>query len=152
MVFICALCSPCYLRYQLVHEMFCCAITISAIYDLTAAVSGAVALHLAIRCPSSLSDAFLAGAFPRNAAAPAHNSLISMQPLGGSWTLWNFASDSCAHMLLSIMFALGLFILIFATFCIDHFSLFGLSQAFNADLSAALGISSNSNSANPHHQ
>jgi hypothetical protein len=44
-------------------------------------------------------------------------------------------------MILNVLFASGFFILVFATFCIDHFHLHGLSQAFNFDISAALRLS-----------
>lgn len=44
------------------------------------------------------------------------------------------------------MFASGFSILVFATFCIDHFRMYGLSQAFRSDISAALGLSAPSNS------
>ncbi len=65
--------------------------------------------------------------------------------------MWNFAKDSIAYMVLNVVFALGFFILLFASFCIDHFSLFGLSQAFNTDISAALRISTKSTGAASQH-
>ena len=49
-------------------------------------------------------------------------------------------------MTLNVLFASGFFILVFATFCIDHFQLHGLSQAFNFDISAALRLSAPSKS------
>jgi len=77
-------------------------------------------------------------------AALLHIQMHFWQPFGESWVLWNFANDSIAYMVLNVVFASGFFILLFATFCIDHFSLFGLSQAFNTDISAALRISTKS--------
>jgi hypothetical protein len=77
--------------------------------------------------------------------------LNHVQPFGESWVLWNFANDSIVCMVLNVVFASGFFILLFASFCIDHFSLFGLSQAFNTDISAALRISTKSTGAASQH-
>ena len=95
-------------------------------------------------CPHSHSVAFLAGAIALDAAAI--KALTCSKPLGDSWALWNVADNSTASMTLNVLFASGFFILVFATFCIDHFQLHGLSQAFNFDISAALRLSAPSKS------
>ena len=77
----------------------------------------------------------------------SHQSpLTCSKPFGDSWALWNVADNSTAAMTLNVLFASGFFILVFATFCIDHFQLHGLSQAFNFDISAALRLSAPSKS------
>ena len=68
------------------------------------------------------------------------------KPFGDSWVLWNVADNSTASAILNVLFASGFFFMMIATFCIDHFSLVGLSQAFRTDISAALGLSMSSKS------
>lgn len=63
-------------------------------------------------------------------------------------TLWNtLANDAATYILVAINLC-GYLFLVTSSFALDHFHLFGLSQAFGCDLNAMVGLASESKTEN----
>lgn len=77
--------------------------------------------------------------FVFQAAALLHLMMAHWQPFPGP-VLWDVRGTALGKAL-TLLWAFGFAFLLSATFAIDHFDLFGLSQAFGADINRALGLS-----------
>jgi protein-S-isoprenylcysteine O-methyltransferase Ste14 len=55
-------------------------------------------------------------------------------------TLWDFSADTNVSNIIYAFFACGLLFQLTSTFALDHFRLFGLSQAFGVDINAKFGL------------
>jgi protein-S-isoprenylcysteine O-methyltransferase Ste14 len=55
-------------------------------------------------------------------------------------TLWDFSANTTMSAITYALFACGLLWQLTSTFALDHFQLFGLTQAFGVDINAMLGL------------
>lgn len=68
-----------------------------------------------------------------------HMEMIFWKDFDGP-TLWDTGRDNALEVIVILAFVFGLLFLVSASFAIDHFSLFGLSNGFGLDLNAKLGL------------
>lgn len=76
--------------------------------------------------------------FCLQAAICLHAQMLSWRPFSGP-TLWD-VRGSTVGTALQVSWAVGFIFLLSATFAIDHFELFGLSQAYGKDINRILGM------------
>jgi len=70
-----------------------------------------------------------------------HTYMYCWQDFAPEFTLWKLPAKSLASSLVLVVFLAGMVFLLSATFALDHFALFGLSQGFGVDLNRMFGLS-----------